>query len=171
MFFPLPCTICALIFVIVDVICILLFGNKLDLNFELDLKNGIMNGNQSDRVTFVLTGCRGKHRLSFYRIFRQLIQHQDDDVFTDLHSETPTSHLLNGWVGMGCQALNFRLRANYLLEMLRMHACLQNVQHIYIIFQTQETHSSLCAASSCLAWSFLLVLHVWYYSETLFYAN
>ena len=40
------------------------------------------------------------------------------------------SHFLNGQVGMGCQALNFWLRANYLFKISRMHACLQNVQHI-----------------------------------------
>ena len=35
---------------------------------------------------------------------------------------------------MGCQALNFLSRGNYVFKMSRMHACLQNVQPLYNIF-------------------------------------
>ena len=50
---------------------------------------------------------------------------------TDVHSEAPMSHFLNRRVGMGCQALNFQLRANYVFKMSHTHACLHNVQHIW----------------------------------------
>ena len=50
---------------------------------------------------------------------------------TDVHSGTPMSHFLHRRVGMGCQALNFLLRGNYMFIMSCMHACLQNVQPPY----------------------------------------
>ena len=50
---------------------------------------------------------------------------------TDVHSGTPMSHFLHRRVGMGCQALNFLSRGNYMFIMSCMHACLQNVQPPY----------------------------------------
>ena len=44
------------------------------------------------------------------------------------------SHFLHRRVGMGCQALNFLSRGNYVFKMSRMHACLQNVQPLYKTF-------------------------------------
>ena len=44
------------------------------------------------------------------------------------------SHFLHRRVGMGCQALNFLSRGNYVFKMSRMHACLQNVQLMYKTF-------------------------------------
>ena len=41
---------------------------------------------------------------------------------TDVHSGAPMSHFLHRRVGMGCQALNFRSQANYVLDVT--HACL-----------------------------------------------
>ena len=35
---------------------------------------------------------------------------------------------------MGCQALNFLSRGNYVFKMSRKNACLQNVQPLYNIF-------------------------------------
>ena len=35
---------------------------------------------------------------------------------------------------MGCQAVNFLSRRNYVFKMSRMHACLQNVQPLYKTF-------------------------------------
>ena len=37
---------------------------------------------------------------------------------------------------MGCQALNFLSRGNYVFKMSSMHACLQNVQTLYNTFNT-----------------------------------
>ena len=53
---------------------------------------------------------------------------------TDIHSGAPMSHLLHRRIGMGCQALNFLSRGNYVFKMSRMHACLQNVQPLYKTF-------------------------------------
>ena len=53
---------------------------------------------------------------------------------TDVHSGAPMSHFLHRRVGMGCQALNFLSRGNYVFKMSRMHACLQNVQPLYNTF-------------------------------------
>ena len=47
---------------------------------------------------------------------------------TVVHIGAPMSYFLHRWAGMGCQALNFRSRANYVNTMWRMQACLQNVQ-------------------------------------------
>ena len=49
---------------------------------------------------------------------------------TAVHSEAPISHILKGPIGMGYQALNFRSNSSYVFKMSRMHACLQNLQHI-----------------------------------------
>ena len=53
---------------------------------------------------------------------------------TDVHSGAPMSHFLHRRVGMGCQALNFLSRGNYVFKMSRMHACLQNIQPLCKIF-------------------------------------
>ena len=56
---------------------------------------------------------------------------------TDVHSGAPMSHFfmfLYRRVGMGCQALNFLSRGIYVFNISRMHACLQNVQPLYNIF-------------------------------------
>ena len=53
---------------------------------------------------------------------------------TDVHSGSPMSHSLHRRVGMGCQALNFLSRGNFVFKMSRMHACLQNVQPLYNTF-------------------------------------
>ena len=53
---------------------------------------------------------------------------------TDVHSGAPMSQFLHRRVGMGCQALNFLSRGNYVFKMWRMHACLQNMQPLYNTF-------------------------------------
>ena len=45
-------------------------------------------------------------------------------------SEALISQFLKRRAGMGCQALDFRSQSNYVFQMSRMDACLQNVQHI-----------------------------------------
>ena len=89
-------------------------------------KNEIMNGNQGDHVPFVWSWRRSKQRLSFCRTMPM--------PCTDVHYGAPMSHFLHRRVGMGCQALNFLSRGNYVFKMSRMHACLQNVQPLYNIF-------------------------------------
>ena len=45
-------------------------------------------------------------------------------------SKALISQFLKRRAGMGCQALDFRSQSNYVFKMSRMHACLQNMQHI-----------------------------------------
>ena len=54
---------------------------------------------------------------------------------TDLRPGAPMSHFLHTRVGMGCQALNFRSRVDYVVKMSRMHAWLKNVQPLYNTFK------------------------------------
>ena len=62
---------------------------------------------------------------------------------TDVHSAPPMSHFLHRRVGIGCQALNFLSRGNYVFKMSRMHACLQNVQPLYNTFNAPALWKTL----------------------------
>ena len=57
MFLPLPYTICVLIFVKVDVICIILCGNQLDLKFNFTILSDVMTSLYHDPVS-VGKACR-----------------------------------------------------------------------------------------------------------------
>ena len=98
------------------------------------MKNEIMNGNQGDHVTFVWSWRRSKQRLSFVAHFIHLFNTTMPILCTDLHSGAPMSHFIHRRVGIGCQALNFLLRVNYVFKMSCMHAYLQNVQPLYKTF-------------------------------------
>ena len=94
-------------------------------------ENEIMNGNYRDHVAFVWTWRRREQRLSFCRTFHPFIQHHDAAAVHRHTLRSPMSHFLHRRFGMGCQALNFRSRANYVLKMSRMHACWKNAQPLY----------------------------------------
>ena len=100
-------------------------------------ENEIMNGNQGDHATFVWTWRRSKQRLSFCRTVHPFIQRPMPIPCTDVHSGAPMSLGLHMWVGMGCQALNFRSQANYVFKMSRMHACLKMYNPLYNTFKSQ----------------------------------
>ena len=92
------------------------------------MNDKIMISNQGVHVTLVWTWRLSKQRLSFFRTFHPFIQHHDVDAVAGRTPWDPMSHFLNRRVGMGCQA--FRLQANYVFKISRMHAYLQIVHHI-----------------------------------------
>ena len=73
---------------------------------------------------------RSKQSLSFIAHFVNLSNTVMAMPWTNVNFKTSMSQSLSRRVDMGCQAMNLRLRANYLFKISCIHACLQNVQHI-----------------------------------------
>ena len=98
------------------------------------MKNEIMNGSQGDHVLLCDHGVEASNDLVFVTHFTDFFNITVPMPCTDVHSGAPVSHFLHRRVGIGCQALNFLSRGNYVFQMSRMHACLQNVQPLYNTF-------------------------------------
>ena len=79
---------------------------------HVELKNEIMNDNQSDHVIFVWTWHQRKQVCTFILHFINLLNTMTPMPCADIHTEALVSHFWN------------------VFKMSCMHACLQNVQHI-----------------------------------------
>ena len=92
-----------------------------DERYAAQLKYEIMDGKRGDHV---------KQNWVFVTHFIHLLNITMPMPCTDIHSKVPMSHFWNRQVGMDWQALNVQSRADFVLKMSFMHACLLNVQPI-----------------------------------------